>query len=62
MDAIPLEIPPGVRRRSLWITWIIQSSFLRVLSFLLAQNNSRALVTDYHPIVWCDWSSSRDEK
>ena len=29
---------------------------------LLARNNSRALVTDYHPIVWCDWSSSRDER
>ena len=59
-DAIPLEIPPGVRRQSLWITWIIQSSFLRVLVFLLAQHNRPALVTDYHPIVWCDWASSRD--
>ena len=60
MDATPLEIPPGVRRRCLWMTWIIQSSFLPVLSFLLARNNSRALVTDYHPIVWCDWSSLRE--
>ena len=28
---LPLEIPPGVRRRSLWI---IESSFLHVLTFL----------------------------
>ena len=63
MDAIPLEIPLGVWRQSMWwIVWIIQSSFLRVLFFLSAQNNSRARFTEYHPIVWCDWSSSRDEK
>lgn len=50
------DTPPGVRKRSLWIRWIVQSSFLRVLFFFffLARDNRRALVTDYHSVIWCD--------
>ena len=63
VDIIPLEIPPG-RSEAVHVDHtdytVVVLSFLRVLFFLLAQHDSGALVTVNHPVVWCDWSSSRD--